>query len=364
MKRRFFWLLLFCLPAVLGGIPAGQAQSLIHREPAVTRPAEDYTQIDRYALAAPRSAEHSISSLAAYLTRPARDDREKTRAIFRWITANIAYDDVAAMTGRRHPSGPNSVLQGRIAVCSGYAGLFASLARAAGLDAVVISGYGRGAGYVAVSAYPHARFASGSVASTGVLANHAWNAVKINGRWQLLDCTWGAGGEFAGTGVFTRRFEPFFFLTPPDQFLYTHLPGDPKWQLLDPPISTARHERLPYLRAAFFTNGLTLDSHKEAIIHCSSQVAITFGAPDGTGLIAELTQAGRPVGHSIESERAGDGRCALFVDLPHPGTYTLRVFAGNAQSKGLYDWAMDYRIEARPAEQGLGTKPKNLSDGT
>ncbi|HZT42620.1 MAG TPA: transglutaminase domain-containing protein [Chthonomonadaceae bacterium] len=364
MKIRYFWLLVFCLLAVLDGIPAGQAQSIAHREPAVARQVENYTQIDRHALDAPKPAERSIAGLAAYLIQPARGDREKARAIFRWITAHIAYDDVAALTGRRRPSDPNSVLQGRTAVCTGYAGLFASLARAAGLEAVVLSGYGRGAGYVAGAAYPHARFTRRSGASTGVLANHAWNAVKIDGRWQLLDCTWGAGGAFAGTGIFTRRFEPFFFLTPPDQFLYTHLPSDPKWQLLDPPVSTAHHERLPYLRAAFFTNGLTLDSHRETIISCGSRVAITFGAPEGTDLITELTQAGRTVGPHIESERGGNGRCALFVDLPRPGDYILHIFAGNAQSGGLYDWAMDYRIEARPAEINSAKAPKNLRDGS
>ncbi|HLV82120.1 MAG TPA: transglutaminase domain-containing protein, partial [Chthonomonadaceae bacterium] len=317
MRRRPFWLLLFSLPAFLGVYPAGRAQSLRETPPAVTRQDEYYIQIDRYALAAPKSAERSVASLAAYLTQPARDDREKARAIFRWITANIAYDDVAAWTGRRPASDPGSMLRERATVCTGYAGLFASLARAAGLEAVVIPGYARGDGYVVGSAYPISRIPNRSGAR--VRANHAWNAIKIAGRWQLVDCTWGAGGAFAGTGLFTRRFEPFFFLTPPDQFLYTHLPTDPKWQLLDPPVPTARHERLPYLRAAFFRNGLALDSHKEAVIHCGSRVAVTFGAPEGTDLIAELTPMHRAVGERIESERAGEGRCALFVDVPQPG---------------------------------------------
>src|SRR5579859_2355769 len=103
MKIRPFWLLLFCLPAILGGYPAGQAQSISYREPSVTRQVEDFTEIDRHALDTPKSAERSIAGLAAYLIRPARDDREKARALFRWITANIAYDDIAALTGRQRP---------------------------------------------------------------------------------------------------------------------------------------------------------------------------------------------------------------------------------------------------------------------
>ncbi|HPS92175.1 MAG TPA: hypothetical protein PKV33_08465, partial [Methanothrix sp.] len=48
-----------------------------------------YEKIDLHALNAPTSAEATIGSLATYLIEPAKNDREKARAIFRWIAENI-----------------------------------------------------------------------------------------------------------------------------------------------------------------------------------------------------------------------------------------------------------------------------------
>ncbi|MCZ6841596.1 MAG: hypothetical protein O7G32_02060 [SAR324 cluster bacterium] len=49
-----------------------------------------FGSIDRHALAADCAQERSVERLAAYLTRPAANEEEAARAIFRWIAANIA----------------------------------------------------------------------------------------------------------------------------------------------------------------------------------------------------------------------------------------------------------------------------------
>ena len=139
-----------------------------------------YEEIDRHALNAPASAEASVESLAAYLIEPAKNDREKARAIFRWITENIDYNVEVFFKGGTGATNSEDVLKSRKSVCYGYSDIFLSLAKEAGLEAVRISGYGKGYGYV-----PGKNF-SGP-------ANHAWNAVKINGSWYLMDSTWGAG---------------------------------------------------------------------------------------------------------------------------------------------------------------------------
>ncbi|MCS7045368.1 MAG: transglutaminase-like domain-containing protein, partial [Gemmataceae bacterium] len=58
-------------------------------------PAQDakpYKAIDQHALKAPPEAEASLDSLAEYLAKPCKTDRDKARAIYRWITDRIAYD--------------------------------------------------------------------------------------------------------------------------------------------------------------------------------------------------------------------------------------------------------------------------------
>ena len=106
-----------------------------------------YEEIDRHALNAPASAEATVESLAAYLIEPAKNDREKARAIFRWITENIDYNVEVFFKGGTGATNSEDVLKSRKSVCYGYSDLFLSLAREAGLQAVRISGYGKGYGY-------------------------------------------------------------------------------------------------------------------------------------------------------------------------------------------------------------------------
>jgi uncharacterized protein (TIGR03000 family) len=41
---------------------------------------------------------------------------------------------------------------------------------------------------------------------------HAWNAVKLDGEWHLVDATWGAGG--IKDKQFVKKFKDYYFLAP------------------------------------------------------------------------------------------------------------------------------------------------------
>lgn len=90
----------------------------------------------------------------------------------------------------------------------------------AGLEAVVVSGHGKGFGYSALK--PGDRIPPYD-------AGHAWNAVKIDdGAWKLIDCCWGAGFICAATGdqKYQKRFSPERFTQSNDEFALDHFPGD------------------------------------------------------------------------------------------------------------------------------------------
>jgi transglutaminase/protease-like cytokinesis protein 3 len=62
--------------------------------------------------------------------------------------------------------------------------------------------------------------------------------VKIDGAWYLLDVTW-SSGYLDAQFHFHRFSSPVntdYFLTDPPQFVKTHFPDDPWWQLLPKPI--------------------------------------------------------------------------------------------------------------------------------
>jgi transglutaminase-like putative cysteine protease len=200
------------------------------KEPGVSIPDGPYKAIDSHALKAPKEVEQSISALGEYLTGPARTDEEKTRAIFRWMTDRIAYNAEDFLAGR--PVGDCSaetVLKTRKSVCAGYANLFEQLAKVAGLEVVKISGHCKGYGYT-----PGERMSS----------NHAWNAVRINGQWYMMDVTWGAGGVEKEKG-FIKEFDDYWFLTSPEQFIFSHFPDDPSKQFLTPPIEANTYQGWP-----------------------------------------------------------------------------------------------------------------------
>ena len=55
---------------------------------------------------------------------------------------------------------------------------------------------------------------------------HAWNAVHVAGSWRLLDCTFVAGKTNPDGREFQKQINEHFFLTDPDEFIYTHFPYD------------------------------------------------------------------------------------------------------------------------------------------
>jgi transglutaminase/protease-like cytokinesis protein 3 len=278
--------------------------------------------------------------LGRCLTRQASNDTEKAWAIYRWIALNIAYDLKGSREGTESALDPDAVLQRRSAVCLGFSDLFVSLAQTAGLEAATVPGYAKGLGCEAGDPLE------------GRPSNHAWNAVKIAGQWKLLDCTWGAGAVDTD-GEYHQRFEPYYFFTPPEEFLLTHFPLDPQWQLVKKSISLAEFEKLPYVKPAFFRCGLTLRSHQGCVIESTGRsVVVELGVPEDAVLLCKLFRRGAPVkeAQNVAGTRRR-GSEAYRVVVPKAGEYTLRIFAArgsaSAQSRRELDWALDYKIVAR-----------------
>lgn len=54
------------------------------------------------------------------------------------------------------------------------------------------------------------------------------------------------------------RYDDFYFLTEPSEFINSHFPDDKTWQLLTTPISMEEFEMRPLKTSAFYQFGLTL----------------------------------------------------------------------------------------------------------
>jgi hypothetical protein len=202
-----------------------------------------FPELDEYAGSTPAEAELSLEALAAWLSGPASNDLEKTRLVFTWIATHIAYDDNGFNTGNYSDVSAEGVFKNRVSVCQGYSNLFLALGRLAGLDIASVIGYSKGITY--------------RPGETINGTNHAWNAVRIDGRWRLFDVTWAAGYGRGVNGrlVSVMQFDDYWFDTRPDEFIFSHLPEDDQWQVNETKISKTQFERLPYVSGSFFKLG-------------------------------------------------------------------------------------------------------------
>ncbi|KAF2005575.1 hypothetical protein P154DRAFT_551348 [Amniculicola lignicola CBS 123094] len=183
----------------------------------------DYSGPDSHATQFPRDhlPNSNVGWLAAQLTSPFSSPTDKARVIFTWLHHNIDYDTQNFFAGTVSRSTPETTITSGLAVCEGYASLFAALALKAGLEAVVVSGHGKGFGHHALKpGDPLPPFKCG----------HAWNAVRIdNGEWKLIDPCWGAGHLKTGTQQYQRSFTPSQFTMDNDEFGTRHFPQDDRY---------------------------------------------------------------------------------------------------------------------------------------
>ncbi len=337
-RMRYPTLLALLLIVLLGTTAVGQSGDLRN---------SSFEAIDQHVADTPAGAAGSIDSLAKYLVSAAKTDLEKARSIYKWVISNVSYDVEAFESGDYGDQSAEAVFVTRRTLCGGYSNLFHALCKAAGVPSEVLFGYSRGFGYV-------------TGAPLDPEPDHAWNSVKIGDKWYLLDATW-ASGYVDGRGQFVRKPFDHYFLTPPDQFIYDHLPQNEKWQLLDKPMAKAEFEQLVYLRPAFFRNRLQVVSNPKGIIDSDCCFAVVLGGPDDVMLSAEVNR-GRDKDESAFTFVQRDGAdLRLNTVIPRAGKYTLRLFCKRKDGSNTYEWAADYSVKVAKDADTVQGFPKTFS---
>ncbi|PMD21356.1 hypothetical protein NA56DRAFT_125376 [Hyaloscypha hepaticicola] len=162
----------------------------------------------------PRSHDQT-GYLADVLCGPFSSATDKARAIFTWLHHNIAYDTVAFFGKKVKSTEPQDTINSGLAVCAGYAGLYAAIALKAGLECRVVNGHGKGYGYTSMK--------PGEAPPPRDPTGHAWNAVRIDGgEWKLVDPCWGAGN--VGDEKYNKHFSPGQFTMSNEDFGLKHFP--------------------------------------------------------------------------------------------------------------------------------------------
>ncbi|XP_062586279.1 kyphoscoliosis peptidase-like [Saccostrea cucullata] len=289
---------------------------------------DTFKSIDDYALKTPRSATVSVAKLATHLSEGATSDLEKIRAFYRWITENIRYDTRPDFHDRDIDTSGAAVLRMRSSVCIGYANLFSDLCRECRIPVKIISGYSKSFNYD-----PEMSF------STDKTPEHAWNAVYLNGDWQFVECTWGAGSR-DDRGNFVKNFSDFHFLTEPKHFIVTHFPymdsdmsKSQTWQLLPKPLTLeVFNKRLKGFTGMYRWKIKPL-SHPDGVTNFSNKIELTMGYPKSSYffVMARLSKklSARDFDQHALVENMGGNKVRIRVAPPERGTYILKLFGRN-----------------------------------
>lgn len=254
--------------------------------------AQDYSGIDAAARNYPFTTDYQRA--ASELTREYADDRSKLRAIFSWIVHNINYDteplEIFRQTGKRGStkfqvrsqeeldqqmraweiSRIQTALKERKGVCMDYSFLLKHMCEAVGIEALYLSGFGR--------------FSPQTIGKVHSKPNHAWNAVKLEDAWHLLDATWSTGMAVQ------QHLVQGYFLVTPDIFIHTHHPDSAQWQLLENPLSAVAFADLAFMQRGFLEhNGVDFQPRGAYISNESTtRFWITFSdEPAGRLMIME-----------------------------------------------------------------------------
>ncbi|XP_028826190.1 kyphoscoliosis peptidase [Denticeps clupeoides] len=279
---------------------------------------------------------YSVQIIVRSITRIAKTELEKLRAIWVWLCHNIMYDLDGYMGVSPKVCSPEEVIKQGRGVCSGYSSICLEMCRDVGIECQEVSGYSKGIGY-----------------HTGHHCNaesdHMWNAVFVRGQWCLLDACWGAGRVDMKAKTFIKNFDDFYFLTEPSEFIDTHFPDQSEWQLLDTPLSWEEFDQRAMTSSAFYKMGLSLKQHHrvttddgEAIVYLAftRPMSATYDlSPRPRHTESWNTTANNDTYLLEEAPEQGDSGCSpghlsltstgmsLRLAPPEPGSYNLRLYA-------------------------------------
>lgn len=263
------------------------------------------------------------SDLARQLTRSFPAQRDKARALYAWLAMNIRYDMVkyntppvtrefSGRTNREidakikawHEKQTRTALQTKKGVCGDFSRLMEKMCYAVDLECMVVEGLSRSK-------------------QGGTAGNHVWNAIQFDGKWHLVDATWGAG--YINPEGFVVNYTGVYFDTPPALFALNHLPDESKWQLLDRPISKTTFGNQPFLdicNAQFPVMACAPASGKLVPAGGQTQIRLKLGAMPK--VLVLRTAQNKPIASNITT--TADGWVSLRFSAA--GTSQVSVLAG------------------------------------
>jgi hypothetical protein len=181
----------------------------------------DTVRLNKIASLASRE-EKSWTKVAHLIGDSCKTELERVYTIYTYIAGSYKYDlNRLKLIYKREIKRElylSEVIKKKKGVCGDFSNLFATICDSLDIGCFRVSGYSRTFSIfhpVKKSYY-----------------NHAWNVVRVEGKWYDLDVTFGMQ-HFTDKRLDQERINYDFLFTDPVKFGIVHLPADPVFQLLN-----------------------------------------------------------------------------------------------------------------------------------
>ncbi|KKA28475.1 hypothetical protein TD95_002548 [Thielaviopsis punctulata] len=270
---------------------------------------------------------------SGFVCRPYKSDVQRLRAIFTWVSEKICWTQ--AYEG---PVDTVRTIEIKRGCAEEYATLVLEMCTAVGVACELVRGYLKTPGETVES-------------STLPRANHWWNAVIVDGEWRMIDTCLASPSnpqrvKYSSMG--SSSADHFWFLTPPSEICWTHIPEHHGHQHFCQPVAHEVLLNLPCVTPTFFNSGVEMHDYNSALgrIQGMEMVQLKVNVPGDVEIVAEVearsfSRGSDPNNHGKDNgsvnKRAltqaewygGVKRYTIKAVLPgDEGFGVLRVYAG------------------------------------
>jgi len=184
-----------------------------------------------------------ISDLNDFVELNISEEKEIAKFFYYWISLNIEYDHETADKKESETTqeeiieseNPIIAFNNRKAVCIGYSNLYKLFMDNFEIDCQIVTGYAKTLDNLTLEIELDGEF------------RHAWNVIKLDSSWILIDTTWAK--------QFEEDISDYYFDTKPERLILSHYPEESKWQLLEKEVSIENFNKQPYVHSFYFDTG-------------------------------------------------------------------------------------------------------------
>jgi hypothetical protein len=169
------------------------------------------------------------------------------------------------------------------------------------------------------------------------------------------------------------EYDESYFLTNPEELIYSHFPDDNRWQLLSRKVSADEFQQMAFLKMPFFEYGLRLVSHTMCMIDVPDGLAsiklgmeknarnhfmyrLWISNAGGKQSRSDLYQNVKLTRFVFMENRDGLMKCD--IKFPVAGKFKLEFFCNNGSSETYYE-VCAYVLTAKKAADNKKPYPEN-----